>query len=281
MKIGIHGAAWSNHFGSDTLYIIDSCKRIGLDYLEIPIGTDLSESPVQEVVDRCDGALEIKTATAIRLPEHDVSSDDPDCRKSAVQYLKDCVRLTHEMGGKILSGLIYTQTRKHKTGYASEAEWEHSTQGIKEVAQYARDLGVSVGVEQTIRYSNHLLNTAEQAIRFVDMVDEPNVFIHMDSFHMCMEEKDFYEPIVRVGKRMQFFHLSGNDRGVPGPGVVDWDAIFMAFRQIGFDGYAGFETFCYGNSTVFRDFIPDGDTFAEESLKFTRKMMAKYGYTQG
>lgn len=60
MKIGIHGAAWSNHFGSDTLYIIDSCKRIGLDYLEIPFGTDLSEIPVQEVVDRCDGALEIK-----------------------------------------------------------------------------------------------------------------------------------------------------------------------------------------------------------------------------
>ena len=84
MKIGIHGAAWSNHFGSDTLYIIDSCKRIGLDYLEIPFGTDLSEIPVQEVVDRCDGALEIKTGTAIRLPEHDVSSDDPDCRKSAV-----------------------------------------------------------------------------------------------------------------------------------------------------------------------------------------------------
>jgi len=281
MKLGIHAAAWSDHWGPDTYYIIDFCKEIGLNYLEVPLGDDLSNFDAQAVRDRMDGALEAKTATAIRTPQCDVSSDDPDNRKSAVAHLKKCVKLTHDMGGKLFSGLIYTQTRKHRTGFASEAEWERSTAGIKEVARYAQDLGVSVGVEQTIRYSNHLLNTAEQALRFVEMVDEPNVFIHMDTFHMCMEEKNFYGPILQVGKKLGFFHFSGNDRGIPQEGVINWDAVFSALREIGFDGYAGFETFCEGNSTVYRPIFPDGNTYALESLKFARKMMKKYGFQQG
>lgn len=281
MKIGIHGGAFNNHFGSDTFDIVDICKRVGLDYLEIPIGLDLNAFDPKELIARTDGALEIKTGTAIRLPEHDVSSDDPDCRASAVQYLKDIVKLTYDCGAQIFSGLIYTLTRKHKTGYATQAEWEHSTQGIKEVCRYAQDLGVRVGIEPTIRYSNHLINTADQALRFLEMVDEPNCFVHLDTFHMCMEEKNFHDPIVKAGDKLGFFHICGNDRGVPQEGVIDWDAIFTAFKEIGYDGYAGFEAFCPGNSTVFRPVTEWGEPFAVESLRFTEKMMARHGFKRG
>ena len=37
MKIGIHTYAWGSHFGNDTLYIIDRCKEIGLDFIEFPL----------------------------------------------------------------------------------------------------------------------------------------------------------------------------------------------------------------------------------------------------
>ena len=98
---------------------------------------------------------------------------------------------------------------------------------------------------------------------------------------MCMEEKNFYDPIVLCGEKMRFFHISGNDRGVPPEGVINWEAIFKAFKDIGFDGYVGFETFCPGNSTVFRPFAEWGEKFAVDSLKFTLEQMEKYGFKRG
>ena len=278
MKLGIHAYEWCSTWSNDTLNIIDTVRGLGLDFIEIPLmRLDLFDP--KAVKERLDG-FEATTSNVLLSDDVDITSFNEASRKNGVKYLKECVKATADAGAKSFSGVIYSKYMKEAAGMPSLQEWEFSAQSLKEVAKYAADLGVIVGVEPVTRYESYLLNTSEQAVRLCEMIDEPNAFVHLDSYHMNVEEKNFYDAIITAGSRMKYFHMCENDRGIVGSGHVDWDGVFRAFKDIGFDGYLGFEGFadCSDNMNtwVWRKLAPDGETFVRESVAFARKMMEKY-----
>lgn len=280
MKLGIHAYEWCSEWSNKTLDIIDTVKKSGFDFIEIPLmRLDLFDpKAVKERLESVD--LEVTTSNVLLADDVDITSFDADIRKNGVKYLKDCVKASAEAGAKMFSGVIYSQYLKNATAMPTEQEWQFSADSLREVAKYAADFGMSIAMEPVTRYESYLLNTAEQAVRLVDMVGEPNVFVHLDSYHMNVEEKSFHDAVVTAGKKLSNFHMCENDRGISGTGHVDWDGIFQAFKEIGFDGYLGFEGFqdCTENMStwVWRRLAPDGDTFVRESIAFARKMMEKY-----
>lgn len=279
MKLGIHAYEWCSEWSNDTLDIIDKVKECGFDFIEIPLmRLDLFDP--KAVRERLDG-FEVTTSNVLLADDVDITSFDPDVRKNGVRYLKDCVKASAEAGAKMFSGVIYSQYLKDAKKMPTEEEWQFSADSMRELARYAADFGMSIAFEPVTRYESYLLNTAEEAVRLVDMIGEPNVFIHLDSYHMNVEEKDFHDAVVTAGSKLSNFHMCENDRGIPGTGHVDWDGIFRAFKEIGFDGYLGFEGFsdCTDNMStwVWRKLAPDGDTFVRESIAFARRMMQKYG----
>lgn len=280
MKLGGHLFGWTTKWSNDALWILDSCNEIGLDFLEMPL-FDLGSFDPKAINERR-GDLEITTSSMLAL-DMDISSLDENIRKNGIQHLKRMIDASAAVDSKLLSGVIYTAARKPAEHGASEQEWEYSTKGIKEAAKYAADFGMTIAVEATHRYTNNLLNTAEQAKKFVEMVDEPNVKLHLDIAHMCIEEKSFYDPIITAGDKLGFFHMCGSDRGVPGEDYVNWDEVFSAFKVIGYDGRIGFEGFCTEYNYIWREVVPgdDGNYLARKSLEFATKMMDKYQIRRG
>lgn len=278
MKLGIHAYEWCSAWSNETLWIIDEVKKQGFDFIEIPLMC-LEDFDSQSVKARLEG-LDIMTSTVILHDSMDITSFDEDARRNGVQYLKDCVRKSAEAGAKVFGGVLHSKYLKDAKCMPSEQEWEFSANSLKEVARYAQDFGVSLALEPVTRYESYLVNTAEQGVRLCKMIDEPNVYVHLDSYHMNIEEKDFYEAVKQTGSYLSGFHMCENDRGIPGSGHIDWDGIFRAFKEIGFDGYLGFEGFadCTDNMStwVWRKLAPDGETFVREGLKFAREMMKKY-----
>lgn len=283
MKLGIHAYEWCSEWSNDTLDIIDKVRDLGFDYIEIPLmRLDLFDP--EAVKERLDG-FEVTTSNVLLGEERDVTSSDPEVRRRATDYLKECVRASADAGAKMFSGVIYSQYLKPASKMPSEAEWEYSADAMREVAQYAADRGMRIAFEPVTRYESYLLNTADQAKKLVEMVDEPNVFIHLDSYHMNVEEKDLHEAVLTAGDRLGCFHMCENDRGIPGTGHIDWDGIFSGFRETGFDGYLGFEGFadCTDNMStwVWRKLAPDGETFVREATQFARTMADKHGLKLG
>lgn len=279
MKLGIHAYEWCSEWSNDTLWIIDKVREAGLDFIEIPLmRLDLFDP--KAVKEKLDG-LDVTTSTVLLGPEVDITSFDEGARRRGTDYLKDCVTASAAVGATSFSGVIYAEYMKDAKGAPSEQEWQFSADALKEVARHASGLGVSVAVEPVTRYESYLLNTSEQAKKLVTMIDEPNVGIHLDSYHMNVEEKSFYDAVVLAGRHLTNFHMCENDRGIPGTGHVDWDGIFQGFKDIGFDGYLGFEGFAdvtdNMSTWVWRKLAPDGETFVRESVKFARGMMQKYG----
>jgi len=149
------------------------------------------------------------------------------------------------------------------------------------VAEYALDYNVTIGLEPVNRYETYLINTCEQALKLKEMIGVENVKIHLDTYHMNIEEKSFYEATKLAGTDLIHYHLCENDRGIPGTGLVDWDGIFKALSEINYTGYAGLESFvdCTDNMNtwVWRQLAPSGDVLLKEGIVFVNKMKKKYG----
>lgn len=280
MKLGIHAYAWCSQWSNETLDLIDRVKRLDLDFIELPLMCLETFDPAA-VSERLRAAgLDACTSTVL-LGDTDITSDNPLIRKSGVDYLKKCVEATHAVGATSFSGVIYSQHVKPAVGRPTAQAWEYAADALREAARYAGRLGVRIGIEPVNRYETYLVNTCEQALALKALIGEENVKIHLDTYHMNIEEKDFYTPTKLAGKDLIHYHLCENDRGIPGTGHVDWDGIFRALGEIGYTGYAALESFvdCTDNMNtwVWRQLAPDGDTLVREGVAFIRGMMARHG----
>ena len=121
----------------------------------------------------------------------------------------------------------------------------------------------------------------------LDRVGEPNVFVHLDTYHMNIEEKGFYDPIVATGERMRYIYLSESDRGTPGTGNVHWDEVFRGLKAIDYDGRLVMESFAAinedlaGATALWRDVVGDPEALIRDGLGLLRGKAAEHGVLRG
>ena len=280
MLLGIHAYAWCSEWSNDTLNILDTAKVEGLDFLEIPLMKLDQFDPKAVLKRKNEVGIDVVTSNVILADEHDITSKNPEFRKNGVEYLKRCVDATAAVEGKCFSGVIYSQYCK-ATALPTEDDWKWSAEGLRAVAEHARQYGITLGMEPVTRYESNLINTCEQALRLVDMIGLDNVNVHLDSYHMNVEEKSFYEATKLAKGRLCHYHMCECDRGIPGTGHVDWDGIFRALKENDYHGRIGMEGFSditdNMSTWVWRKLAPSGDIFLREGIKFLRKKIAEYG----
>ncbi len=280
MKLGIHAYAWCSKWTNETLDLIDRVKSLGMDFIEIPLMSleTFDADAIRERLRRVDlGAV---TSTVL-LNDTDITSDDPSIRARGVDYLLRCVDATADIGATSFSGVIYSQHVKDAHARPTEEAWHHSAEALRQVADRAAARNILIALEPVNRYETYLVNTCEQALYLRELIGRDNVKVHLDTYHMNIEEKDFYEATVRAGKHLIHYHLCENDRGIPGTGQVDWDGIFRGLAEIGYQGNAALESFVdvtdNMNTWVWRQLAPDGDTLLREGADFIRAKQREYG----
>jgi len=282
MRLGIHAMAWTNHWSNDSLGLIDRAKGLGLDFLEIPLMAidDIDPPAIHARIEAAN--FDVVTSTVLS-PSTDLTADDPATRAAGLTYLLRCVDATAAMGAHQLSGVIYSEIGRKPPFRAGERHWSWVVEGLRQVADHAASKQVTIGIEPVNRYESFMINTAEQGVRLCKLIDRPNVAVHLDTYHMNIEERSWEEPVRLAAPLLCHFHLCENDRGIPGSGLVDWDALFGAMAAIGYTGYAGLESFIDVSddmrpaTPVWRDLAPDGDTLVREGLRFLRAKAVEHG----
>ena len=168
-------------------------------------------------------------------------------------------------------------------GSLAEALADDVTRALAEAAAHAKSLGLLFGIEPVNRYETHLLNTGWQARDMIERIGADNMFVHLDTYHMNIEEKGVAQAILDAREHLRYIHLSESDRGTPGSGTVDWDEIFVALRAIDFRGGLAMESFvnmppeiAFGLS-VWRPVASGEEEVMENGLPFLRNKAAQYG----
>jgi D-psicose/D-tagatose/L-ribulose 3-epimerase len=282
MKLGIHAMAWTPHWSDESIPLVDRVAALGLDFLEIPLMDvdDVHPGPIRRRLDAA--GVDVVTSTVLSETT-DITSTDPEVRASGVAYLRRCVDVTAELGATQFSGVIYAMHGKRPRERPAGKDWAWSAECLAATAEHAARLGIAIGIEPVNRYESALVNTCEQAVRLADMIGAPNVRIHLDTYHMNIEEKGWAEPVLLAGDRLCHFHLCENDRGIPGTGLVGWEELFGALAQIGYGGYAGLESFVdvsddmVAGTCVWRDLAPSGDVLVRDGTAFLRDLARRHG----
>lgn len=182
--------------------------------------------------------LEATGTTAIcnwPTEDRDLANPDERVRRRAVGYYTGCVDLAVAVAAPVV-GLIPAAVGRLDALSTYEREWRHAVEGAREVALYAGERGVVVGVEAINRYETFLVNRVEQALEFVDEIGVPGTGVIADAFHMQLEERDTAEAVELAGDRLLALHLADSNRLGLGHGQLRLAPVLEAARTAGFTG---------------------------------------------
>ena len=111
------------------------------------------------------------------------------------------------------------------------------------MAEHARGAGIPISLEIVNRYESNLLNTARGALQHLALIDHPNAHLHLDTYHMNIEESDMAAPVLDAAGALRYVHIGESHRGYLGTGTVDFGTFYRALDRSGYDGPIVFESF--------------------------------------
>lgn len=242
--LGINIWNWTNALGPDCLGLPTKIAEMGFDAVEIPMTQPEVSEPLAEEIRKT--GLRVSLCAAMS-PGRDLSNFDPQVRANTMEYLTKCLETGAKLGADVFAGPLYAGGGKRHLLPPDEAEreWELAVQGLRALSARAQEYGVRLAIEPLNRYRSSVVNTAEQALRMVNDVDDDFLGIHFDTFHAGIEEEDLCGAVERVlaAGKMFHFHACANHRGAPGQGFFPWEQIFGLLRSHGYQGHVTMETF--------------------------------------
>ncbi len=280
---GVHTSMWTMSWDADgAARAIAAAQAYAMDFIEIalldPAGTDavLGRGLLQQAG--------LRAVCSLGLPEPVWASKNPD---GALDFLSLAIEKTAALGAEALSGVTYGGIGERSGQPPTQTELDNVARVLEAAAAKAKQAGLAFGIEPVNRYETHLINTAAQGVAMIERVGADNMFLHLDTYHMNIEEKGAGNGILAGRDHLKYIHLSESDRGTPGFGTCDWDEIFATLAAIRFQGGLAMESFinmppeiAYGLS-VWRPVARSADEVMDQGLPFLKNKAAQYGLIEG
>ena len=276
---GIHSSIWTMDWTPAAAeHAVAEAIRNGFDFVEIALlkPTKVDTAHSRKLFEDAG----IQAVCSLGLPEGAWPSRDPE---AGAAFLKTAIDATADMGALALSGVIYGGIGERSGHPPTATEYDNVARCLETAAAHARTRGIDLGIEAINRYETHLINTGAQAVEMVERVGAENMFVHLDTYHMNIEEKGVALGILAAREHLRYIHLSESDRGTPGKGNIPWDEIYGALAAIGFNGGLAMESFmnmppelAWGLS-VWRPVAPSIEEVIGEGLPFLRGKAVQYG----
>ncbi len=281
MKFGINTFLFASPFTRESLNLLNDFKKMGFDGVEIAL-ENKGDFDYKEALSMLkDNGLECCSICGAYGPGRDLRGDSEE-QKTAMQYIKDCIDACSDLECDLFVGPHYSMVGR--AGFVSpedkKEQWKTVVKNLKEVCKYAEDKGVYLAVEPLNRFETDFLNICSDAIRLIEDVGSPMLKIHLDTFHMNIEEKSLMLAILNAGENLYHVHASENDRGAPGTGTVNWKGVKDALMQIKYDRYVVIESFTPDveiiakAASIWRETEKSNRDLAVKGLKFLQGLFA-------
>lgn len=240
--LGVHALVWVGGWShEETTKAITSSKAAGFDLIEIPaldpkrIDTAHTRAELERV------GLSAGLSLGLSFGS-DINSEDTAEVERGRAILMDALGVARGIGAGYLGGVLFSALGKYPRPTTAAAR-ANSISAIRDLAKEAQADGITIGLEFVNRYESNLLNTTQQTLDYMDEVGEDNVVVHMDVYHMNIEETDFRTPVLAAGDRLGYVHIGESHRGYLGTGTVNFPEFFGALRETGYQGPITFESF--------------------------------------
>jgi len=281
-RLGIHSFVWT---GGGTQAMLEEAmeKSAACGYRLIEFAYLRPEKFNLDELARRASSLDLQIAVTMGLPlSADVSSEDAETVKAGERMLADAVKAVRDIGGTKLGGILYSAHTKYSR-MPSDTGRKHSVQAIARTADVAKAAGVDLVLEVVNRFETNLLNTTAQGLAFIEATGSDHVWLHLDTFHMNIEEANPAAALRLAGDKLGYFHIGESNRGYLGDGVINFDLMFDALLDIGYARDITFESFSTAvvdealslACAIWRDTWTDNMPLAQHAKAFIDLKMAE------
>jgi len=281
MRFGINTFLFTSPFTTQSTKLFKQFKQWGFDTVEIPI-EDPSHIDAAQVKSELDKqGLVCGSVCACLGPDRDLRGT-PRQQRDCLAYLTRLLDQMIVLDCPSLVGPVYSSVGRAEAVPPAEyqRQWKTVVRNLKKVCQLAEKRGRQICMEPLNRFETDFINTCDQALQMLKDVGSPALKLHLDTFHMNIEEKFPAVAIRKAGRRLGHFHACGSDRGTPGNDHIDWPSIAAALKDIGYQGDVVIETFTTDvkviarAAAIWRRIEPTRDEIAVKGLKFLRQTLA-------
>ena len=279
-KLGVHALVWEAGWSRDECArAIANSAEVGYDFIEAPA---LDPSLIDPEFTR--RQLE-KSGIGINFSlgldfETDISSGDKEKGRRGKERLEQAIAVCRDCGGEYIGGILHSAFGKYSEP-TTAAGVAQSVDILRQVAETAAKSNITLVLEVVNRYESNVLNTAAQAVEMCKRIGMPNVKVHLDVYHMNIEESDIQAAILETGDYLGYFHTGDSHRGYMGSGMIDLTGVFRALVRSGYQGPITFESFSSrvvgqpleGILGIWRNLWDDGRDLAEHALMYTKAQL--------
>jgi sugar phosphate isomerase/epimerase len=189
---------------------------------------------------------------------------DGSVRKRTAEYFCDLVDFCADLGGQVM--VVGSPKQRNVLPEVSrEQAWAWATATFRPAVSRAEQRGVTICFEPLSPTETNFINTASQAIEFVQQLRSPSFKIILDVKAMSSEAKPVPQIIRESWPHFAHFHANDTNLKGPGFGAVDFRPVAAALKGVGYTGFVSVEVF---------DFKDGPEVIATKSLEYLRKVFA-------
>ena len=279
-KLGVHALVWAAGWSHDECArAIGQTAELGFDIIEVPaldpsaIDVDFTRKQLEKHGIGATSSLGLDADT-------DISSGDPEKAKRGQARLEEAIAMARDIGATHVCGILHSAFQKYAVPTTAEGV-KRAVEVLQRVAETAAKSNIVLGLEVVNRYESNVLNTASQAVEMCKRIGAPNVKVHLDVYHMNIEESDISAAIMETGDYLGYFHTGDSHRGYMGSGSIDLAGVFRALVKADYTGPITFESFSSkvvgqpleGILGIWRNLWDDGFDLASHALMYTKAQL--------
>ncbi len=275
--IGINTFLFTSPFTNESVNLFEVFAEWGFDSVEIA-----AENPLQLNASLIKTALKKNNLRCISVAAAFGADRDLrgtlDQQQTSLQYIKDTIDFTKAIGGELVVGPLYSSVGRADAVTKDEYVLQEQivVAHLQELCEYGAAKEIKLAIEPLNRFETDFINTCEQGLNLIEKVGSDSLYLHLDTFHMNIEEKHLGEAIIKASDRLALLHACGSDRGTPGWDHTNWDDIKTALDTINYKGQLVIESFTpevkviAKAASIWRIIDGSGEIIATQGLKFLR-----------
>ncbi len=244
---------------------LKKAKELGYDAIEVHTReiADLDFEAISKTTQQC--GVSIAMIVTGRLNTEGCGSlidDRPYVVDATILGMKKYIDMAAKVNADIVIGWV---KGKVPPGGNYKKYIDRLAGNLKILEKYGVEKNVKLHLEVINHYEVNIFTTAQETVDFIERYDLKNCYVHLDTFHMGIEETHPIKAIQLCKGKLGYMHLADNTRRYPGSGQFEFHKILKALDEIGYDGYLSIECFPY----------PDGETAAIRSIHYLKELFSE------
>jgi sugar phosphate isomerase/epimerase len=248
-------------FWDDLPAACGTAKQLGFDGVEVfpPSADAVDVASLRKLLDDHGLALAaVGTGAGWVKGRLHLCQPDAGSRVKAKAFIRSIIDLAGPLRAPAIIGSMQGRSGD---GVDPATAMSYLAEALDELGEHARQYKVPLLFEPINRYETNMVTSLGAGVKLLEGLATRNVKLLADLFHMNIEEADVAGSLRAASGHVGHIHFVDSNRRPAGLGHMDYAAVALALKEIGYDGFLSAEALSY----------PDPEAAARQTTETFRR----------